>query len=241
MIKHIPNTITLINAFCGCLCIVSLLTNQMGVVPWLIGIAMLADFLDGFVARLLKVSSPVGRELDSMADMVTVGVVPGVILYSLINMTLGIEAVLWSKMHTWLGLAGFLVTVFAALRLAMFNVDTRQSENFIGLNTPATTLLCTGLLLIVQDDSYGLGGFILQLPLLLGLVGLLSFLLVAEIPIFSLKFKGMKWGGNEIRWSFILVSFLLLLLLKVGVAAVLIILIYLLASILLWMGGRLKI
>lgn len=241
MRKHIPNTITLINAFCGCLVIVSLFTGQIEAVAWLIAIAMLADFLDGFVARLLKVSSPIGRELDSMADMVTFGVVPGVILYYLLNLSMRISHPLWSNPETWVGFAGFFITVFAALRLAKFNVDTRQSDNFIGLNTPATTLLCTGLLLVVENDEYGLRAFVLQVPLLLGLVVLLSILLIAEIPIFSLKFKKFGWRGNEPQWLFLLIALLLLLFVKLGLAAVLIIIVYIAISILLWLSGRLKI
>ena len=241
MLKHIPNIITLINAFCGCLVIVSLFTNQISMVPWLIAIALLADFSDGLAARLLKASSPIGKELDSMSDMVSFGVVPGVILYYLMNKALGIGEMSWEMPNTWLGFSGFLVTVFSALRLAKFNVDTRQTDNFVGLNTPATTLFCTGLLLVVENNAYGLADTILQFPLLLGLAILLSILLVAEIPIFSLKFKNLGWKENAHRWLFITICLVLLLCLKIGLAAILIIFIYISISLVLWMLGRLKI
>jgi CDP-diacylglycerol--serine O-phosphatidyltransferase len=128
---------------------------------------------------------------------------------------------------------GFIITAFSALRLAKFNTDSRQTENFIGLNTPANTIFTLGLLLTVENNSFGLSELLLNLPLLISLIGLFSFLLVSEIPIFSFKFKGLFWKGNEIRFVFLILSALLLIFLPLGLAMMSCIALYLLSSIVL--------
>ncbi len=237
--KQLPNIITLINAFMGCLGLVCIFSKQLDYLPYFLGIGLLADFADGLVARALNASSAMGKELDSLADVISFGVLPGAIFYYLINQSQGIEQAIFFEWDSLWGLLGFILTAFAALRLAKFNVDTRQTESFVGLNTPATTLFSFGLLLTVQGDLYALKGYLLQLPVLLFLVALLSFLLVAELPLFSFKFKSLKWKGNEERFIFILIAMSLLASLALGLALMLIIAIYLLMSLLLWGVGRL--
>src|SRR5688572_25544027 len=130
MIRHLPNFLTCCNLLCGCFGIVFLLEDRAVPAAYFVWVAGVFDFFDGFAARLLKVSSPIGRELDSLADMVTFGLLPGLIMYKLIG------AHSDSDVFPYIG---FMMAAFSALRLAIFNIDTRQSDSFIGLNTPANT------------------------------------------------------------------------------------------------------
>lgn len=205
MKKHLPNIITLINLFCGLMAIISLLYGQFTQAIILVFLGGLADFLDGMVARLLKVNSPVGKELDSLADMVTFGVVPGMVVFILLNK--GGAIPVWSE-FPWYATPAFLITLFSALRLAKFNLDTRQTENFIGLATPAATLFIIGILLIYMNDSFGWANVVVHPIFLYFIIISLSLLLVSEIPMFSLKFKSLKWVGNQKRYIFAIVSVL---------------------------------
>jgi CDP-diacylglycerol--serine O-phosphatidyltransferase len=240
--KHLPNAVTLINLLCGCLSFISIFTGQVYLVPFFIAICLFADYVDGLLARLLKVSSPMGRELDSLADMVSFGVVPGAMLFYMINQSKGIpmESVNFQQPETVVGTIGFLVTLFSCIRLAKFNLDTRQNEGFVGLNTPACTIFVLGLLLIGMYDIYGMRQFVLNQYLLSAITVVLSYLLIAELPMFSFKFKALEWKTNKIRISFILVSILCLLFFKFGAALSLIILCYLVFSFVLWMAGLIK-
>jgi CDP-diacylglycerol--serine O-phosphatidyltransferase len=194
---YIPNTITCANLFCGCLGILYALKGDMQTTAILIAIAAVLDFLDGMTARLLKAYSSIGKELDSMADMVTFGVLPGIVMFKLMQMA-GME-----EPYTYIA---FLISIFSGLRLAKFNVDTRQSESFIGVPTPAGCLFIISLALIVVNNKYNLASTIQQPAVLIGITLLLSYLLVAELPLFALKFKTWGWAGNQIRWSFIAIS-----------------------------------
>ena len=215
--SFIPNIITLSNLAMGCLAIKFLFEGKPLVAVACIAIGLLADFLDGAVARLLKVSSELGKQLDSLADMVSFGVVPGVILYYLLSQ------------NTNFAIFGFLVTLFSAIRLGKFNLDTRQSDSFIGLPTPACTIFILGLLLLFELNRFDTAHIIIQAPVLIPITVLLSYLLIAELPLFSLKFKHLKWKGNEVRFIFVAVALLLLLLLQ-ELGLVLIIIIYVLVS-----------
>ena len=199
MLKSLPNIITLVNLFCGCCALLSVLNEQFISAFILLFVAGIADYSDGLVARRLKVNSPLGKELDSLADMVSFGVVPGAILYVLIALSLDKSV---NGDIVWQAVPGFGLTLFACLRLAKFNLDTRQSENFIGLNTPAATIFVTGMMLVCETDQLGLKEFILEPWLLYIVTAFLSFLLVAEIPMISFKFKGLQWRGNEPRFIF---------------------------------------
>lgn len=224
--QHLPNAITLLNLFLGCLSIVSLLSGHFIPAVLFTLAGGLADFADGAVARMLKVHSPLGKELDSLADMVSFGVVPGLIFYVLLKNALPASAEFGVNL---MASAGFIVSVFSGLRLAKFNLDTRQTENFIGLPTPACTFFTIGLLLIFHFDPSAWGGFLQQPVVLFFLVGLLSWLLVAEIPMFSLKLKNLRWAGNEIKFIFAGLAILEFILLKEAALAA-IILTYILLS-----------
>jgi len=202
---------------------------------YFVGIAAVADFFDGLVARALRVSSPIGKDLDSLADMVSFGVVPGAILFKLLAGPIGVNpfdippsastdfivvevgsSSSGFLLHPELLIPylGFIVSIFSALRLAKFNNDTRQTTSFIGLPTPACTLVVASLPLILANDTFGLRNFILNPLVLIGLTVLLSGLLVAELPLFALKFKNLQWRGNRRRFIFVGLSLGLVLWLK---------------------------
>lgn len=227
MKKNIPNIITSINLFCGCCALVSVFYGHFFNVFLFLFVGAWADYLDGFVARSLKVKSELGKQLDSLADMVSFGVVPGAIVYMLLvrGMIKNFES--FPQYLILAGLPAFLITVFAAVRLAKFNIDTRQSEDFIGLNTPACTIFTVGLMLIYHYNSFGLREVVISPWLLYPTIITLSYLLIAELPMFSFKFKNFKWAGNELRFTFLLLSLLFLIIFR-EVALCLIILMYVL-------------
>lgn len=241
--RNIPNAITCSNLLCGCLAIVKCFEGDLVWAAYLVGIAAVLDFFDGFAARLLKVTSAIGKDLDSLADMVTFGVVPGLLMFQMIWVSLGHFDILhaskylpasWNnssgEWQTWLRYSAFLIPIFSAIRLAKFNNDTRQSESFIGLPTPANGILICSLGIIISDLHPSLVPTLIFSPYFLcGLSVLMSILLVAEIPLFALKFKHFNWRGNEIRFVFLVWSVVLLVMLQfVGVP--LIILSYILFS-----------
>jgi CDP-diacylglycerol---serine O-phosphatidyltransferase len=223
--KHTPNFLTCCNLLCGCLGIVFIFQGSLNISAYLIFIACMFDFLDGFAARLLGVSSPIGKELDSLADVVTFGVLPSFLVFSLINKSIlalsyaspfipdyFVEQIA-SETITLTSLLAFSIAVFSALRLAKFNIDTRQSESFIGVPTPANAILIASLPLILSQYP-SLSNLILNPYFLIALSLIMSYLLVAELPLFALKFKNFKWTGNEIRFIFLALSILLLAILK---------------------------
>ena len=233
MKRHLPNAVTCLNLLCGCLALTNIFAGRLDVGAYFVAAAALADFADGLLARALRVSSAIGKDLDSLADMVSFGVVPGAMLFVLLQRALGpLEPgtdtlVGWTQYVPYFG---FLVTIFSALRLAKFNNDTRQTTSFIGLPTPACTLVVASLPLILTFDQFGLARIILHPGLLLGLTVLLSGLLVAELPLFALKFKNLRWGDNRRRFLFLLLAVALLLGLKAA-AVPLIVLLYVLMSV----------
>lgn len=226
MKKHIPNAVTLLNAFAGCCALVLVFEKQFPAAVLFVGLGLLADFLDGAVARALRVKSEIGKQLDSLADMLTFGAVPGAIFYQMLSQSLPVESATLNPF----ALPGFLFTVFACYRLAKFNIDNRQSLSFIGLPTPAATIFVLGLLLIAQFDSFGFRQMVLQPWLLYLCLAALSWLMVSELPMFSLKFARFQWQGNEIKFIFAAISLALLVLLREA-ALVVIILFYVLISI----------
>ncbi len=215
MKKHLPNAITLLNLFFGCMALAATFRADVPAVVGFTMAAALADFLDGAIARWLQVHSPLGAQLDSLADAVSFGVVPGVVFYHLLGGTAG----------TGIHLAAtpaFLLPVFAVLRLGRFNLDTRQSEHFIGLATPATTIFVLGWLLIVHTDALGWGQTLgLPISIYTAIIALCA-LMNANLPMFSLKFNSFTWQGNEIRIIFALVSAFLLVLFKAAAPAMII-------------------
>mgnify|MGYP000438895472 CR=1 FL=1 len=215
--KYIPNVITLINVFCGCMAILSLFNGMWGWVPVFVALGVAADFGDGMVARALGVYSELGKELDSLADMVTFGFLPGAVLYHLMATTHTGEQEYGGIV--WVAVPGFLITLFSALRLAKFNIDERQSDGFIGLATPADTGFFMGLFLIVHFETFIPADWVLNLPVLYILAVVFSYLLVAEIPMFSLKFKSKGWRGNELPYIFLIASVVMLVTLQLAAFA----------------------
>ena len=229
MKKHLPNLFTCLNLFTGCIAVVMVFRNHLDWAAYLIFIAAFFDLLDGLTARMMNLFSPFGKELDSLADMISFGFIPGAIMFKLFQQS---DFMSWPVPHSVLRLiqfAPFILTVFSALRLAKFNLDTRQTSSFIGLPTPANTLLIVSLPLIIMQSDHADGLLLLNPFFLLILTGILSFLLVSEIPMFSLKAKSLKWKGNELRFTFLGLFFLLLVLLNIT-AFPLILLIYIIWS-----------
>jgi CDP-diacylglycerol--serine O-phosphatidyltransferase len=200
--KHIPNAITCANLFSGCIGIVYAFNGALEIAAYFVLLSGIFDFFDGLVARALNVKSPIGKELDSLADMVSFGFLPGVVLFKLLS-----SSDYSSELLPYLG---FIVTVFSALRLAKFNVDTRQTEDFIGLNTPMNTLLIVSLPFIQKDYPQIIGSTMF----LIALTMILSWLLVSEMRIFSMKLNNLSWEHNKYKYLFLLCSVLLAIVLK---------------------------
>lgn len=205
--KHIPNIITCCNLLSGCVSCVMAMEGNFVLALAFIVLGAVFDFFDGMVARLLKVSSPLGVQLDSLADDVTFGFAPSFMVFVFMQ---GLEFPDYlASVSGLLPFAAFFISALSAMRLAMFNIDKRQTTTFIGLPTPANALFWASLVV-------GYGNFIYSLNygwmLMLGLLLLSCYLLVADIPMFSLKFKYLAWRANKIRYSFLLVSAPMLLL-----------------------------
>lgn len=215
----IPNLLTCANLLTGCVAIwLTLAGGSIETACYLVGLAAAFDFADGLVARAMKLYSPVGKELDSLADVISFGLLPGALMLRLLAGTTA------AANNPWLPLLGFVLTAFAALRLAKFNVDTRQSTSFVGLPTPACTLFIAALPLIVAQAHSSLGAGLLapwlrQAPVLLLLTAGLCYLMIAELPLFALKFTSLQPSPlNFIRWGLVAAS--LVLVLALGVAGV---------------------
>ena len=214
--KNIPNTLTSCNLLSGCIATYNAFLGLYETAFLFIIIGALFDFFDGMSARLLGVSSPIGKELDSLADDVTFGVAPSAMIFTLLS-TADYPSVL-SPVSGIIPYVAFIMAAFSALRLAKFNLDERQSSSFIGIPTPANTLFWASLIVGVGDNlvcsPYATAGII-------AMVFVSSWLLIAEIPMFALKFKTWGWHGNEIKYVFLAGCLPLLLLLGVsGFAAV---------------------
>jgi CDP-diacylglycerol--serine O-phosphatidyltransferase len=192
--------------------IVSAMNGYWNLAFWLMITGAGFDFFDGMAARLLKVSGPMGKELDSLADMVTFGVLPSIMMYKmLLNSDLATSTYQISGVFL-LPLIAFLIAAFSGLRLAKFNIDDRQTSSFIGLPTPANALFIGALSLASHKICHcsWIYTLISSPYFLIPITLLLSYLLVAELPLFALKFKNLKWKDNEIRYIFILSSIILL-------------------------------
>lgn len=199
--QHIPNAITCGNLVSGCFSILFSFSAMPVAAAVMIFVAGLFDFFDGFTARLLNAHSPIGADLDSLSDVVSFGVAPGFIMYQL--MCNGMTAPIWPLGNvSLLACLAFLLPVFSALRLAKFNVDTRQTSSFIGLPTPPMAIFMASLPLAFCQLGR-LGEPVLDPYLCLGLVVLFSVLMVCNRPFFSFKMKKAVWKGNEVKWIFL--------------------------------------
>lgn len=213
--RHIPNALTCMNLFSGCIACVMAFHANFEMAMLFIVIGAVFDFFDGLAARLLHAYSNIGKDLDSLADDVSFGVAPALIVFSLFKEIDYPEYL--SSLANWLPYCAFLIAIFSALRLAKFNNDTRQTTSFIGLPVPANALFWASLV----AGCYPIASYH---PLLtLALVCLFSWLLVSEIPMFSLKFKNLSWKDNKISFLFVITSAILLITLKIaGFAAVIV-------------------
>jgi CDP-diacylglycerol---serine O-phosphatidyltransferase len=218
LLRHLPNTLTSGNLLCGCLGLVSMFGNYPVEPAYFIWAACVFDFFDGFTARMLKVSSSIGKELDSLADMVSFGVLPAITMYRWIDSSSG---------PGWLAYLALLIAVFSALRLAKFNVDTRQTDSFIGVPTPANALFLTSLVFL--PDPFRTMVFT---PVVLATITIVfSFMLIAPMELFALKFKDFSWNNNKLRFTFLAIAVFLMVIIKAG-ALPFIILSYILISLL---------
>lgn len=238
--KYIPNTITSLNLLSGCISITLAFEGYILFAVYMIFLAAVFDFFDGMSARLLNAYSVVGKELDSLADMVSFGIAPSIIVFHMMKISLfgtvhlpPIENLSLSEILFLL--TPFLIAIFSGLRLAKFNVDERQTDSFIGIPTPANAIFFISIYLmsiIVKDE------FVFELLrnkiFLTILIISFSLLLIAEFPMFSLKLKNLNWKSNKIRYIFVVLSVILLILLHTIAIPVIIILYILLSAINNW-------
>lgn len=221
MSKHIPNLLTISNLICGCIALYFTFQGELVFTAYLIGLAAIFDFMDGATARLLNVSSPIGKELDSLADLVSFGLVPGSVVFHLLE-----EGAL--SQYSFIALV---IPIFSAYRLAKFNVDEDQNENFIGLPTPANCLVFISIPLITTFNSSSTIANLIEIPeILLIITVLLSLTLVSRINMFSLKFTNFKYKDNKLRFFLIMMSIILLTWLEFS-AIPIIVMLYILMSI----------
>ena len=215
--RNIPNTITCCNLISGCIATSFAYTNRPEMaLLWIVAGAVF-DFFDGMSARLLGVSSPIGKELDSLADDVTFGVAPATMVFAELSVMDYPQAI--EPLRGILPYFAYIMAAFAALRLAKFNLDTRQTTSFIGLPTPANALFWGSLIVgaadIIEESPYNV--FIVMCMVLLS-----SYIQVAELPMFALKFKHWEWKGNEIKYTFLIICIPLLAIFKLSAFAVII-------------------
>jgi len=237
--NHIPNFITLLNLFCGCLAIVAAFKFDLIIASFLVFAGAFFDYFDGTAARLLNAKSEIGKELDSLADVVTFGVVPSIIVFQLLNQN-SINYPIFDK-YNFLLYFPFIIALFSAIRLAKFNIDNRQTISFLGLPTPANAIFWASAPIIIYYSHYSSSlntsaihlflSDLFQNPYILLLMTIImSLLLIIEIPLFALKFRDLKWHNNKIRYIFILFSILLIIIFNVASLPIIIIL-YILISI----------
>jgi len=224
MKRHIPNLITLLNVFCGSVAVVFAVLNQLELAAFFMFLGIIFDFFDGLAARILDVKSDLGLQLDSLADVITSGLVPGVVMFQLLGMSMSggwnsdlssqaVDATFWVGLKVQpLPFLGFLITLASAYRLAKFNLDENQKSSFIGLPTPANALLIVSLpLILLHQGNDFLNSLILNQWFLIGITLLSCYLLNSKIELFALKFKNWSFKDNALRYIFIVVSLVLLI------------------------------
>lgn len=207
LLSQLPNLITLLNLFSGCIALVFAFNDNFVYAFFFVALGIFFDFFDGFFARMLNVSSPLGLQLDSLADMVTSGAVPGLVMYKML-----LDTVHSHDLPAFFPYLGFLVTLGSCYRLANFNIDTRQADSFIGLPTPANALFILSLPLVLASTNSLIVLELLVTPwVLLIVIAFSVYMLNAQIPLFSLKVKKFSLKENSVQLSFLGLSVLLLL------------------------------
>ena len=208
--KQVPNIITLLNLFCGCIAVVFVAELNYEMAFFFVSLGIFLDFFDGFFARLFKVSSPLGLQLDSLADMVTSGVVPGYVMYSMLKLSQNPAST-----DIIIPYLGFIIALGSCYRLANFNIDTRQTDSFIGLPTPANALFILSLPLVLKhSDSLVVFDILSNQWILLAITVISAYILNAEIPLFSLKIKDFTFKKNALQIVFLTLSLFLLVFFK---------------------------
>ena len=230
--KHIPNLITLGNLFCGTIATIYAVQADFVFAGLFVILGIVFDFFDGFAARLFKVSGELGKQLDSLADMVTSGVVPGIIMLKLIEVnTINASNSFFDNSSIGISLVGLVLTLGACYRLAKFNIDTRQSDSFIGLPTPAMSLFVISLPLIQEYSNIEFAlNLITNNYFLITITILLTYLMNAQLPLFSLKFKDYSIKNNLIKYVFLIASLLMIVFLQY-ISIPLIIIVYVVLSV----------
>ena len=235
--KFIPNFLTLLNLLSGTIAVIFAMQGQLVIAAYLVFLGIFFDFFDGFFARLLNVQGELGKQLDSLADVVTSGVVPGLVLYQLLKTNQSVTffnttIVSWQTNSVeFIPFIALIIPLAAAYRLAKFNIDERQTDSFIGLPTPASTLVVLSLPLIIQYSTFDAVVNLIQNKWFLVVLALiLSYLMNAEIPLFSLKFKNFSWKNNQLKFVFLIITLLLVVVFQF-VAIPLVILVYILLSV----------
>jgi CDP-diacylglycerol--serine O-phosphatidyltransferase len=229
--NHIPNTVTLLNLLSGSISVLLTLEGQMVWASAMIGLGAIFDFLDGMLARLLNARSPIGLQLDSLADVITFGLAPSFIMYQLMASGLGTDFQILGVIPA--ALPAFLIVAFSALRLAKFNIDDSQQESFSGLPTPANAIFFASFPLVLMQAQKLEQLLIINLLqnywILLSLTGIFSLLMVSSVPLLSLKFKSLSLQENKLRYLLIFAAAALFITIKY-LALPLIIIIYILLS-----------
>lgn len=242
--RYIPNFITLLNLFSGCIALVFAVYGNFIAAAIFVLLGIFFDFFDGLLARKLNVQSPLGIQLDSLADLVTSGVVPGIIMYKLISLTIDVPdystySDSWNSVFHWQGfkmsvlpLIGFFITLASAYRLAKFNLDEDQQSFFKGLPVPANTLVILSLPLILEyQNNDVMNSIIINKWFLIGLTLLSCYLLNSNIKLFALKFKDWSFKNNATRYIFLIISVVMLIVLHFA-AIPLVIVLYIILSVL---------
>jgi CDP-diacylglycerol--serine O-phosphatidyltransferase len=242
--RHIPNAVTLLNLLSGCIALIFAVYGNFIVAAGFVFLGIFFDFFDGLLARKLNVQSPLGIQLDSLADLVTSGVVPGIIMFKLISLTVDAPDYLkyndnWNSIFHWqafkmsvLPLIGLFIPLASAYRLAKFNLDEDQQTYFKGLPVPANTLLILSLPLILEyQNSDLMNSIIINKWFLIGLTLLSCYLLNSKIKLFALKFKDWSFKANATRYIFLIVSLVMLIVLQFA-AIPLVIALYIIFSLL---------
>ncbi len=229
--KQIPNLITALNLFFGCIALALISQGNMAGASMLIGLSLIMDFLDGFTARSLNAYSELGKQLDSLADVVSFGVAPAFILHELILKSHPLLNNVGAPYFFPISYFPFIVAVFSAIRLARFNIDDSQSTTFRGLPTPASAMVIASLPLILHHDSFGLAALLSNTYVLMAISAVMSALLISDIRLFSLKIKSVSWTTSKPQ--IILAALSVVLIFSLGYTAIpIIILLYIILSLL---------
>jgi CDP-diacylglycerol--serine O-phosphatidyltransferase len=215
-LNHLPNALTMLNLVSGSVAVGFAFHHQLQIAALLMMLAALFDFFDGFFARMLHVSGELGKQLDSLADMISFGLLPGAISFSMIY-TLCTQAIALpnATIIVILCAPALLIPVFSALRLGKFNIDQRQKTGFIGLPTPANALLWASLGWSFVSRPFYFNHPFVFLAIIIVLIGICCYLLTSEIPMFGLKFTDFSWNSNKLRYSFLITATLLILVFRI--------------------------